>query len=245
MPDLNRKYSTHSFIPLKINKLKVLGAYWKIFIAGFTISFIGALPLGSLNATAFQIAAEQNIKSALIFALVATVVELIIVAFLTSFVNVRVASIKPTLRKYLGLAACFLLCTLVVYNFNNAFETVIQNFNPTISASSAFALGIVLSATNPFQIPFWIGWNLHLKEKRLLTKEKFNVLSYISGIGLATLCVMTLFILAGKELTQHVTDYKKFISYLMGTVYFLLAAYIFLKIFFIRIFPIHLSKRYV
>ncbi len=222
-----------------------MGTNWKIFTAGFTISFIGALPLGSLNATVFQMATEQNIKSAFIFALAATIIELLIVVFLASLVNVRVASIKTILRKYLGLAACVLLCILAVYNFNNVFTTVILDYNPTISTSSAFALGIVLSATNPFQIPFWISWNLHLKEKRLLTKEKLNVLSYIAGIGLATLCVMTLFILVGKEITQHVTVYKKFISCLMGTLYVLLASYIFLKIFFVRIFPIHLSKRYV
>lgn len=44
---------------------------------GFLISFLGALPLGTLNVTTFQIAAVKEVSSALWFALAVVLVELI------------------------------------------------------------------------------------------------------------------------------------------------------------------------
>jgi len=53
--------------------------YFKIIVYGLLISFLGSLPLGTLNVTAFQIASTENLYAAIMFAIAVTLVELLAV----------------------------------------------------------------------------------------------------------------------------------------------------------------------
>lgn len=50
-----------------------------IFFTGMLISFLGSLPLGSLNVSAMQVAITENIKNAILFSLGVTLVEIMYV----------------------------------------------------------------------------------------------------------------------------------------------------------------------
>src|SRR6185369_13181315 len=51
----------------------------RVFMAGMLISFLGTLPLGSLNISAMQVAIGENIKNAVRFALGVALVEVLYV----------------------------------------------------------------------------------------------------------------------------------------------------------------------
>jgi threonine/homoserine/homoserine lactone efflux protein len=55
------------------------GAFIKVFFWGMLISFLGTLPMGTLNITAMQISIQESAKSALLFVLGSLTVEMIYV----------------------------------------------------------------------------------------------------------------------------------------------------------------------
>ena len=51
----------------------------KIFFWGLTISFLGSLPLGTLNVAAMQIGIQESVKEAIYFSIGSLLVEMIYV----------------------------------------------------------------------------------------------------------------------------------------------------------------------
>ncbi|HSB94394.1 MAG TPA: hypothetical protein VLC28_14825, partial [Flavitalea sp.] len=52
---------------------------FRVFVSGMFISFLGTLPLGTLNISAMQISVSDGIRPALLFAVGALLVEIIYV----------------------------------------------------------------------------------------------------------------------------------------------------------------------
>src|SRR5688572_18197473 len=52
---------------------------WKVFFTGMLVSFLGSLPLGTLNIAAMQISISDGITAALLFSLGSLLVEVIYV----------------------------------------------------------------------------------------------------------------------------------------------------------------------
>src|SRR6476660_123973 len=77
-----------------IDSMKLL----RIFLTGMFISFLGTLPLGTLNISAMQIAVSDGIRPALLFALGALLVEIIYVRISLVAMN-WVTKQKKLLRK--------------------------------------------------------------------------------------------------------------------------------------------------
>ena len=68
--------------------------WFVIFITGMGISFLGALPLGSLNVSAMQVAVTENIKKAIQFSLGVALVEIIYVRLSLTAINWILANQK-------------------------------------------------------------------------------------------------------------------------------------------------------
>lgn len=64
-----------------------MSKHLKILFSGLFISLVGSLPFGTLNTTAFQIAALQNVSNALLFAVAVVLIELIVVRITLSRAN--------------------------------------------------------------------------------------------------------------------------------------------------------------
>ncbi|WP_321251595.1 hypothetical protein [Psychroserpens sp.] len=191
----------------------------KILLTGLGISFFGALPFGTLNITAFQIAASKSISEGVLFAFAVVFVEIVVVRLtLISFVK---KDFSKKLSFYLYPIAILLITYLSLVNFGNYNKNL--QLEATIytksTLSSPILLGLLLSALNPFQIPFWMGWNTILISKKILDKSFYSILSYLLGIGIGTLSALLAFILLGSNILENRTEYSSVISLLMGFLY--------------------------
>ena len=193
--------------------------YLKVSFYGILVSFLGALPLGTLNLTAFEIAASQGLMSALWFALAVILVELTIVR-LTLLGNEHL-QLGEKLSSYLLPLGILLLLYLATTSFQAAahISEVEQKMGFLPKISSAFLLGLMLSALNPLQIPFWMTWNKVLTSKGILRKSKGHYNYYIFGIGLGTFIGLGLFMMAGKYIFSNYDSYAKITNILMGLLY--------------------------
>ncbi len=201
----------------------------KIFLAGLIISFLGSLPLGTLNITAFRIAASQNTTEAFMFSIAAILVELIIVRI--TLLGSHKINLNSKLFLYLLPFTIVLFIYLAVSNFNSSgshVSSVSNNiFTPIIKSS--FLLGLTLSLLNPMHIPFWMGWNSILITKNTLERSRGMYLFYITGIGLGSISALLIFIFAGSLIFQRFQQFSFLITIFMGFFYLGFAAFILYK----------------
>ena len=191
----------------------------KVCIAGLLISFLGALPLGILNITVFDISATQSIENALLFAFAAIFIELVYVR-LTLWGSNKIVlegkwvyivfSLAITLLLYLGISS--LLTATQVGELS-----LTKSALPKIT--SPILLGLLLSALNPLQIPFWFTWNKVLESKEILEHKTISFISYMFGIGAGTLIGMLIFIYAGKLIVDSYSKYAQWSNFLLGLLY--------------------------
>ncbi|MEO1011707.1 MAG: LysE family transporter, partial [Bacteroidota bacterium] len=136
----------------------------RIIGAGLLISWLGALPLGVLNITAFNVSATQGIGPAIFFAFAAISVELLYVRL--SLWGNRKWVLDEKWVGPLLLFGCLLLLFLAISSMLSASEIAIVHQKPGWVGlmNSPILLGFLLSMTNPLQFPFWLTWNKVLLE---------------------------------------------------------------------------------
>jgi threonine/homoserine/homoserine lactone efflux protein len=86
-----------------------------------------------------------------------------------------------------------------------------------------FFLGMMMSAINPAQVPFWFGWSTVLFTKKILhaTGNCYNY--YIGGIGIGTLIGLAVFVFGGQFLVNSIQNSHDLINYIIGSVFLLTA----------------------
>jgi len=189
----------------------------RIFFTGMFISFLGTLPLGTLNVSAMQISVSDGISPALYFALGALLVEIIYVRL--SLVAMNWVSKQKRLLFTLEWVTLFVLAALSVSSFYAASQPGVTS-NPMLSNTvHRFWLGVMMSAVNPVQIPFWFGWSTVLFTRNILHPTESNYLTYIAGIGLGTLAGNCLFIFGGKLLVSKLNTNQHLLHIIIGCVF--------------------------
>ena len=204
-------------------------SFLKVFIIGLGISFIGTLPLGVLNLTALKLSVTVSEKAALMFSVGALIVEMVYVY--VSLKAIGIMSRHPLVFKYANWLAFLLLIAFSFNAFWHAFNMEESLMNPSHDATlnswgiAAWPLigGMMMSAINPMQIPFWLGWSTVLLQRQILINSLILQLFYIFGIGAGTFIGNLVFIFGGKWLTQNMGGSQQTLNFVLGAV-FLLAA---------------------
>lgn len=140
--------------------------YWKILLWGFIISFLGSLPLGTLNVAAMQIGITDGISPALWFAAGSLTAEIIYVRI--SLVAMDWVRKQEKILKALEWLTVLIVLALSVSSFVAA---ILPDGEKNIILSNTMhrgLLGFTMSAVNPVQIPFWFGWSTVLFTKKIL-----------------------------------------------------------------------------
>lgn len=93
-----------------------------------------------------------------------------------------------------------------------------------------YILGMMLSAINPIQIPFWFGWSTVLFTKKILVPKNSYYNIYIVGIGLGTLLGNLIFIFGGKFVVSKLNANQDVINWVIGGIFAVTAVIFLIKI---------------
>lgn len=194
----------------------------KIFWWGLIISFLGSLPLGTLNVAAMQIGIQESIKDALYFSFGSLLVEMVYVRL--SLVGIDWVRKQDKLMKAMEWITLAIIVALAVGSFiaaakggGNAKNILLKN------NMHRFLLGMFMCAINPVQIPFWFGWSTVLFTKKILEPIHSQYNSYITGIGFGTLLGNCVFIFGGKWLVQRIANSQQYLNWVIGGIFALTA----------------------
>ncbi|HMX80845.1 MAG TPA: LysE family transporter [Ferruginibacter sp.] len=190
----------------------------RIFLWGLLISFLGSLPLGTLNIAAMQIGIQESVTNALYFSLGSLLVEMIYVRI--SLVGVDWVRKQEKLMKAMEWFTLIIILALAAGSFMAALKDGAETKNVFLeNTMHRFLLGMFMSAINPVQIPFWFGWSTVLFSKRILEPVKIQYNLYIVGIGLGTLAGNCVFIFGGKWLVERITGSQEYLNWVIGGIF--------------------------
>jgi len=200
----------------------------KVFFWGLMVSFLGSLPLGTLNVAAMQISVQESVRNAILFALGSLSVEMIYVR--VSLVGINWVRKQKKLFRWMEWLTVAIVLALAIGSFAAAMKphhakNVILNNN-----IHRFFLGAMLSAINPMQIPFWFGWSTVLFTKNILMPKDSFYNIYIVGIGLGTLLGNCVFIFGGKWIVSKMNGNQNMINWIIGGIFAITAVIFLIKI---------------
>ncbi len=194
---------------------------FKIFLVGMMVSFLGSLPLGTLNIAAMQISVTDGITAALFFSLGSLLVEVIYVRI--SLVAMDWIRKQERIFRILEWVTLLIVLALAVFSFYAATHPKVDKNIVLSSSLPSFVLGLVMSAVNPVQIPFWFGWSTVLFTKKVLLPRNDHYNTYIIGIGLGTLIGNCVFIFGGRLIASRINNNQHILNYVIGSIFLITA----------------------
>ena len=200
----------------------------KIFFWGLMVSFLGSLPLGTLNVAAMQISVQENIRNATFFSLGSLLVEMIYVR--VSLVGINWVRKQKKIFRWMEWITLAIVVALAIGSFAAAMQPH-QAKNVMLNNNiNRFLLGVILSAISPMQIPFWFGWSTVLFTKKILLPKNSYYNIYIVGIGLGTLLGNFVFIFGGKWIVEKLNGNQSLMNWIIGGIFAATAVVFLIKI---------------
>jgi threonine/homoserine/homoserine lactone efflux protein len=200
----------------------------KIFFWGLMVSFLGSLPLGTLNVAAMQISVQENVQNAILFSLGSLSVEMIYVRI--SLVGINWIRKQKKLFRWMEWIALAIVVALAIGSFIAASQPHHAKNVMLDNDINRYLLGAMLSAINPVQIPFWFGWSTVLFTKNILLPKNSFYNIYIIGIGLGTLIGNCVIIFGGKWIVEKLNGNQSLMNWIIGGIFAFTAVIFFIKI---------------
>ncbi|MEM7548351.1 MAG: LysE family transporter [Bacteroidota bacterium] len=185
---------------------------------GFSVSFVGSIPPGSLNVTSIQIGLKRDYSSLFKFAFAAGFVEFFYALFAVKFQHYVLSSVTITQSFHLitGLS-------LLIIGLANILPTKTKN-NKKIKGNP-FLKGALISVFNPMAIPFWVMTTAYFETNNWLALTS-NTLLVVYCIGISAGTIALLYV-AGRLAGQYQLDPKKhyLVEKIPGSILILLGLY--------------------
>ncbi len=195
---------------------------FKIFLWGMMISFLGSLPLGTLNVAAMQIGIEESIRAALFFSFGSLLVEMIYVRI--SLIGIDWIRKQEKLMKIMEWVTFGIVVALAAGSFIAVAHGGPHAKNPILNNNmNRFLLGVVGCAINPVVVIFWFGWSTVLFTKKILQPINSHYNSYIVGIGIGAFAGNCVFIFGGKYLYSIISGAEQYMHWVIGGIFTLTA----------------------
>lgn len=181
------------------------------------VSFLGSLPLGTLNIAAMQISISSGVTAALLFSLGSLIAEIIYVRI--SLVAMDWVRKQEKILKALEWVTFLIVAALAAFSFYAALHPTVEKNFVLDSPLPKIVLGFIMSAVNPVQIPFWFGWSTVLFSKKVLLPRPDHYNSYIIGIGLGTFLGNCIFIFGGLLIAQKINTNQHVLNWVIGGIF--------------------------
>lgn len=181
------------------------------------ISFLGSLPLATLNVAAMQISVSDGIEAAMWFSIGSLIIEMIYVRI--SLVALNWIRSQKKVLKVLEYVTLIIVLALAISSFYSALHPEVQKNAVLSSGLPKFWLGVFMCAISPAQFPFWLGWSTVLFTKKVLLPINIHYNTYIFGIGFGTFLGNCLFIFGGQLIANKINNNQDVFQWVIGGIF--------------------------
>ncbi len=193
-----------------------------ILFIGFVVSFLGQLPLGNMSFTSTQICIQEGAKKAWQFAIGAAIVEMIYLRFALTGMDWIVRHRLWFLT--LGWVTIVMFFVLGFLAFSTAKKQSGEKKALLLKNKlNRFVLGLMMSALNPVQIPFWFLWTSTFIQTKVLPVNEVSFNLFTGGAGAGTLSGLAVYIHGGNWLVSKMKTSNKTLNKVMGVIFMITA----------------------
>ncbi len=186
----------------------------KIFFWGMIMSFLGSLPLGTLNVTAANITMKEGIRAALVFSVGSMVAEVMMVRL--GLMGMTWVYRHHKIFRFFEWVTILLLLILSIASFEAAIQKSGMGSALPPATQHPFWLGALLSITNPLHYIFWFGWSTVLISKNILLPRSGDYNWYVAGIGIGTIEGFAIFIYGENYLVSTLHANEDVLNWIIG-----------------------------
>lgn len=191
-----------------------MNSTYKVLLYGFAISFIGALPPGTMTITATFIGGKQGFLQGVIYGLGSVTAEAMVITLLLC--TIKYISRWNNIYFLLQAFATIFLVAITIGCFYLAYSGNKINFIDSSYQLQPFSSGFLISILNPLHIPFWLGWSAVLMKKSVLQPGLANYSSYIIGIVIGSMLNFMLYASGGKYILNNFAQHQQQIVLITG-----------------------------
>ncbi len=193
-----------------------------ILFLGFLVSFLGQLPLGNMSFTSTQICIQEGAKKAWQFAIGVAIVEMIYLRFALTGMDWIVRHRIWFLT--LGWITVVMFFVLGFLAFRMAKKQSGEKKALLLKNKlNRFVLGLMMSALNPVQIPFWFLWTSTFIQTKVLPVNEVSFNLFTGGAGAGTLSGLAVYIHGGNWLVSKMKTSNKTLNKVMGVIFMITA----------------------
>jgi threonine/homoserine/homoserine lactone efflux protein len=189
----------------------------RIFFTGIFVSFLGALPLGTQNLAAMQIAISDGLQPALIFSLGLILADIFYI-YVTLLAMQWIQGQKK-LFKTLEWVTLIIVIALAASNFYAATHPTVQKNVLLSNSIPPLLLGLLLNGVNPMQIPFWFGWNTVLFTKKILEPRWKHYNLFVGGASVGFFAAILIFIVGGRLIADKINNNQDIVYFIIGGIF--------------------------
>jgi threonine/homoserine/homoserine lactone efflux protein len=189
---------------------------FRVSFWGMLVSFLGSLPLGTMNVTVTQISLQRGVTDGFAFAVGSMLIEVLIVR--VALVSMKWLAKQHRLFRLLEYVTTSVILFLAIASFVAAYRMTGFASSFPVQTIKPFWTGAFLSLTNPLHIPFWLGWSSVLMNKNILKPSPAQYNWYVVGIGLGTIFGFMVFIYAGNFLVSQIQQHQTLLNCIIGIV---------------------------
>lgn len=188
----------------------------RALLVGLLVSFLGSLPLGTMNIAAIRIAVYDGTANAFIYSFGSLLAELLYVRLV--LVAMHWVRTQYKLFRFLEWVTLLVIVALALGSLIAAIKPAGDINVYEGHVSHPFIWGLLISITNPLHIPFWLGWTTVLVNKNMLPATKSAYRFYMIGIGVGTITGFMVFIYGGKYFAHQLKEHQQVMSAVIGLV---------------------------
>jgi threonine/homoserine/homoserine lactone efflux protein len=189
----------------------------RVYLMGLLVSFLGSLPMGTLNVAAMQISVSDGVLSAMQFSLGSLLVEAVYVRL--SLVAMDWVRKQEKIFRILEWVTLAIVVVLAIASFYAAMHPSVQK-NVFLSSTLPFVvMGATMCAVSPGQIPFWFAWSTVLFTKKILLPKNSYYNTYILGIALGTFGGNCVFIFGGQLVADKLNHRQDIVNWVIGSIF--------------------------
>ena len=189
-----------------------------VLFMGWLVSFVGQIALGSMSLTSTQISMEEGVKPAMRFTWGVMVIEMLYLRL--SLSGMDVVYQHPYVVQAIGwiTAAFFVfLCavsirSIITYHEEKKSTLLDHDMN-------RFVFGMMLSAFNAGQIPFWLLWSNYMLDWKILHSSTLQYNLFTIGGGIGTVTGLMVYIYAGNYIVTRLDVSNKMLHKIMAVAF--------------------------
>lgn len=176
---------------------------------GFTVSFLGSLPVGFLNLVGLEVYSKLGLESLVLYILGIIFIETFVTYYTLIFAHQLVQNKK--LMKGIEIFGVFFLLLVAFVFYQKSSNTVHEHgYLEAYLQWPIFWVGVFLCSLNFLQIPFWLAWNLYFLNANYISIHKRLKFYYVGatmvGVFFGMLCIIYFLDKISKEIA-FLTEY--------------------------------------